>query len=431
MNSVGERLRQARRDRGLTQAQLAKGLATKGLISQIETNRTTPSLPRLRLLAERLGLPLSYFLGQTPEDDHRYLPKAADLAIRAGEPERALALVIEAEESATDTAAAPLAELRRLRGMAYADLGRASEAMATLQEAAALAPGDEPNLKAGIAVEIGKLHAQQERFNAAIESNLRALKWLDLSRRPDLDLRARVLTNLASEYYMVGEVDQARRHYEQALEVAIDAESLIRMANAHMALGVTSRAAGNYDDAVKHCEAALAIHERIGQHRLANHILNNLGDVHFAQGNVDTARALQERCLERGRELKDNTAISAALCELARYALHEGSAEEAIRLAREAAAVADTSGDHAGVAECLSIEGQAQQRKGGWRESDEAFHRALELLVRLKARGKLARIAAAYSDALSERGQPDRALAFMRMAFTGDFDRLDAMLQIM
>jgi transcriptional regulator with XRE-family HTH domain len=58
---VGERIREARLARGLTQEQLARGLATKGFVSQVEHNRTSPSLPKLRLMAERLGRPLSYF----------------------------------------------------------------------------------------------------------------------------------------------------------------------------------------------------------------------------------------------------------------------------------------------------------------------------------------------------------------------------------
>src|ERR1700736_2480595 len=401
MDSVGDRLRYARTARGLTQAQLARGVATKGLISQIDCNRTTPSLSRLRLLADRLGLPLSYFLEQAPADEQSYLPKAADLAIRAGEPGRALDLITEAERlSGAESGAARLADLRRLRGMALAAFGRKSEAIAVLQEAAALAPADEPNLSAAILVEIGKIHGEQERFNASIEANLRALRWLELARRPDLDLHARVLTNVASDYYMLGEPEQARRYYEQALAVATDAESLVRMANAHMALGVTARAAGDYASAVSHCEAALAIHQRIGQHRLANQILNNLGDVFFAQDKVDEARDLQERCLDRGRELRDNVAVSAALCELARYALHQGSAEEAIRLAREGAAAAEADGTHAGVAECLSLEALAHQRRGNIEDADECFRRSLELLANLKARGKLAKVAAAFSDVL-------------------------------
>src|ERR1700694_2537624 len=97
MDSVGDRLRQARVARGLTQAQLARGVATKGLISQIECNRTTPSLPRLRLLADRLCPRVSSFREKPRAEEQSYLPKAADLAIRAGEPGRALELVAEAE----------------------------------------------------------------------------------------------------------------------------------------------------------------------------------------------------------------------------------------------------------------------------------------------------------------------------------------------
>src|SRR5918911_3565481 len=99
--TVGERLRSARVERGLTQEALAKGVVTKGFISQVERNHLNPSLPKLRLLAERLGKPLSYFLGESPREDAAYLIKAADLAVRAQEPERAHGLIEEGLSLAT------------------------------------------------------------------------------------------------------------------------------------------------------------------------------------------------------------------------------------------------------------------------------------------------------------------------------------------
>ncbi|HVH64847.1 MAG TPA: helix-turn-helix transcriptional regulator, partial [Candidatus Acidoferrum sp.] len=101
MNSVGERLRQARLARGLTQEQLAQGLATKGFISQVERNHATPSLAKMRLLAERLGLPLGDLTGERPPLELSYLRKSAELAVKAGEPERALSLAAEAASHAT------------------------------------------------------------------------------------------------------------------------------------------------------------------------------------------------------------------------------------------------------------------------------------------------------------------------------------------
>ena|SRR5256885_16534810 len=95
MNSVGERLRQARLARGLTQEQLARGLATKGFISQVERNRALPSLPKLRVMAERLGLPLGHFTGDTSSLELVYLRKSAELAVKAEEPARALSLIDE------------------------------------------------------------------------------------------------------------------------------------------------------------------------------------------------------------------------------------------------------------------------------------------------------------------------------------------------
>src|SRR5919109_2861069 len=138
MNSVGERLRQARLARGLTQEQLAQGLATKGFISQVERNRATPSLAKLRLLAERLDLGLSQLTDERPPLELTYLRKSAELAVKANEAERALKLIEEAQPLATT--ANDRADLMRLRGQALDDLGRLADALAAHQQAAAAAP---------------------------------------------------------------------------------------------------------------------------------------------------------------------------------------------------------------------------------------------------------------------------------------------------
>lgn len=59
---LGQRLRQARTEAGLSQRQLCGEEITRNMLSQIENGTARPSMDTLRYLAGRLGKPLSYFL---------------------------------------------------------------------------------------------------------------------------------------------------------------------------------------------------------------------------------------------------------------------------------------------------------------------------------------------------------------------------------
>lgn len=59
---LGQRLRQARLDAGLSQRQLCADLITRNMLSQIENGSARPSMTTLQQLAARLGRPMGYFL---------------------------------------------------------------------------------------------------------------------------------------------------------------------------------------------------------------------------------------------------------------------------------------------------------------------------------------------------------------------------------
>ena len=69
-------------------------------------------------------------------------------------------------------------------------------------------------------------------------------------RASDPALRARVLTNLGRSSYGLGQMQRSHAFFQQALAAATDAESLYRIANAHMALGVSARATGDLQAAI-------------------------------------------------------------------------------------------------------------------------------------------------------------------------------------
>lgn len=60
--NLGEKIRQARLEAGLSQRQLCGDVITRNMLSQIENGSANPSMATLRYLAGRLGKSISYFL---------------------------------------------------------------------------------------------------------------------------------------------------------------------------------------------------------------------------------------------------------------------------------------------------------------------------------------------------------------------------------
>lgn len=61
---LGEKLRAARLEAGLSQRQLCEGIITRNMLSQLEHGSAKPSMGTLTALADRLGKPISFFLGE-------------------------------------------------------------------------------------------------------------------------------------------------------------------------------------------------------------------------------------------------------------------------------------------------------------------------------------------------------------------------------
>ena len=84
---IGQKIRAARRERKLTQAELSRDIITRNMLCAIEAGTANPSLDTLSRLAEKLDLPISYLLSE--EDDLFFYKKASAIekitsALKAG-----------------------------------------------------------------------------------------------------------------------------------------------------------------------------------------------------------------------------------------------------------------------------------------------------------------------------------------------------------
>ena len=74
---LGERLRQARLEAGLSQRQLCGDRITRNMLSQLESGSASPSVATLQYLAARLGKPVGYFLEEETASTNQQVMAAA------------------------------------------------------------------------------------------------------------------------------------------------------------------------------------------------------------------------------------------------------------------------------------------------------------------------------------------------------------------
>ena len=160
VDTFGRRLRAARLEAGLTQAQLARGITSTGHISMLETDKRRPSLEMVRALAGRLGVSADALMEPDLAELGR-TPASSTLAV-VGQRLRASDYPA-AEALASRVISQPVGAYRRaeallLRARARLAMGLIAVAAADLEIAVNMARHhDHMSLAINIAVELAAL----------------------------------------------------------------------------------------------------------------------------------------------------------------------------------------------------------------------------------------------------------------------------------
>lgn len=92
---LGQRIKQARLDAGLSQRQLCGQEITRNMLSQIENGTAKPSMNTLRYLAAQLGKPVGYFWEEAVASPNQARMDAARRAFSQNNPRSALESIAE------------------------------------------------------------------------------------------------------------------------------------------------------------------------------------------------------------------------------------------------------------------------------------------------------------------------------------------------
>ena len=416
--TLGERVRAARREACLTQGQVAGAELTKGFISQVETGQVRPSIRSLQLIAGRLGRPLDYFLGDEPLADSKrftFHRLAAEAALERGGWSEAVDHATQSRDLASQRSDKAVA----LRLLAAAALGSGSSEDAFDRITTALDLLD----PAGDADEIcrllylrGSAYVQARQLVAACEAFEGARDLVERSEITDPRLRARIAVALGTCYRRLGRPTKALEAYHQGQAIASRSSELRLAAQGMMGAAVSHYDAGELDSAIASYERALELFERVADSGFELSVLQSLAAVHVELGELDEARTLAERVHSRAEMIGASERLPIADTILARIALAQGQAADALALATTAAGALAAAGDRRQQADALRVIGAANGALGQVAPADRAYRAAIRTLLELDDRVDLATVATEYSRLLRSRGEIDAAFEMLELA---------------
>ena len=415
--TLGERIRAARRERGLSQSALAGEELTKGFISQVESGLVRPSLRSLQLLATRLGKPLDYFLGDETLASakrvifHRLAAQAAA--------ERGDWVTVRAEVENALPHGEPRERAKLMGLLAGADLaaGEYEQAFARVNEAlAVLEPATDAADIAQLLYRRGTAYAHLGQLVAAAEAFEAARQTVEQYEVIDQRLRARLLVSLGTAYRRLNRTTKALATYEAALSLASRSSETELAARSYMGLAASLFDSGEFDSAIANYQRALELWERLSDAGFELSVLHSLAGAYFEQGSVDRARLMAERCLVRAELLGDAKEVAVAQTELARVALAEGESDEALRLAGLADKTLAALHDDRQRASALRAMAAAHDARGEYEASDAAYRTAIDLVTHIDHLADRSAIAAEYAQKLRARGEMDAAFDMLDLA---------------
>jgi tetratricopeptide (TPR) repeat protein len=419
--TLGEKIRRARKQRGVTQGALAAGDVSVSFISMLERDKVRPSLSTLRLLAGRLNIPMHELLDADPPPSRQVEAKieAGLVLLQQYRFTEAMEAYQEAERLAGHACRSELGfRISIGLGQALTGLNQFDLAEQHLERGRALAATlGRPELIARVASATGFLSLRKRDYPAARDFFKRALDAARQATPHEPDLEGIVRMNLGRTYSELGLPAQALDCYQGALSCLTDIGDIATLALLHFNLGVAYERQQSYDTARSHFERAAGLYEAQENIRLLGSVKRSIGMLLLSQGKVQEGAAMLEETLAINMRMSDDLGRSQTLTELARASILRGDLEVARAQAEEAIRLAIKLEDPAEAARAESVMASICERDGRPDEAANRYLYALQQFEQLQNAGEVARVSRDYAFLLMRRGDERQAAHFFAKAF--------------
>lgn len=287
----------------------------------------------------------------------------------------------------------------------YVDLGRAYEKMEQTTEAIASyieATTRDPK-HATAYLRIGILYTRKgdtASANAAFDTAEKIYKGI-----ASTEGQTEVLYRRGYLLRTIGELDEARRQLEQALEMARAGGNISQHINTLLQLSTVATNQNDAAGAQAYARAAVELAQRNGMENLVALGLVDLGNTFFAESNYVEAEKYLRQGLEGAQRYKASRYEAKALVNLGSIRIQQGATEEGIRYVEQALTFYQAGGYRKEETQALIMLGRAKRQKGDYAEALNDFQQLLQLSQQL---GDLTLVSLAHTEIASVLAQQEK-----------------------
>jgi tetratricopeptide (TPR) repeat protein len=421
--SLGERVRQLRVGRGLTQAGLAGERFSKEYVSQIERGKTRPTTETVEWLAARLGVERAFLetgVSSSERDRVESVLAQAEAALEASAYQDAVDY-LESLASSFPAVAAPDLELRALLAESWGRLylGELRTAIDLLDRARTLAeaPSFTDVDRADVLFRLACCRYKLGSISTALSLYTEALELVTRSGLPADRLRSHILAWRARCYRRQRDWEAAREDVERALELAKGLNDRHTIGHVYFQASLIAERTGHWVLARSYAERAKVIYEELRDQANVGKLLNEIGALHFQLGKPEDAVTYLKEAFKVLLDVGDDVDAGRVISSLAQVHLRTGKIELAEEQARKALGLLDGRVDHVDeIGNAQLVLGRSLLEQSRLDEAADAFANAESSFDQLSSISHRAAAWIAQGDLAARRGNDARAAALYRRA---------------
>ncbi|HXV58837.1 MAG TPA: tetratricopeptide repeat protein [Gaiellaceae bacterium] len=421
--TLGQRLRQARVDAGLTQSELAEQRFSKQYVSQIERDQLRPTDATIDWLAQRLGVDREYLATGVDGRERERVASVvarAEAALQAHDYAQTIELLSGIREAVPTDAARDL-ELRTLLAESWARMyvGEMREALPLLSRAreivedSAFSDVD----RAEVLFRLGCCRYRLSSVATAMALFNEALELAERSDEPSDRLRSRIFGWRSRCYRRQRDWEAAREDVERALELAQALDDPRATADAYFLGALVAERRGQWVAARSHAERAKVLYEEIEDRANTGKLLTTLGGLTFLLGRPEESIPLFKQAFAVALEVGSEADAAQAVSSLAQVHLRTGQvglAEEQARHALDLLQGRQDFIDEIGNAQLVL--GRSLLEQGRLDEAEEMFQAAEASFQQLSSASHQAAAWTAMADLAVRRDEKEAAIELYRRA---------------